>query len=272
MKPWSKTTFGFRQIGCTLAVVLAAAALAAVFFVAPTERTMGPAQKIVYVHVAMAWLALAGFLLVAGASVVYLVRRDLRYDDWALAAAELGWLCCGLTLVTGSLWARAAWGTWWTWDPRLTAAFILWCIYSGYLVLRSNVEAPHQRARVAAVLAVVGALDVPLVVMATRWFRGIHPASPGMEPLMRVVLLLGVLGFTAFFAMLLTRRRAQIRLERLLACLEQQVEAGPPFGAGLLTPPTSRHGMWHGQETVPQRLVPQRSGRPSSIRDPRGSS
>lgn len=210
---------------CPLAsVLLVAAALAAIFFVAPTERTMGVAQKIVYLHVAVAWLGLVGFILVAVTGLGYLVRRNLAWDRWSLAAAELGWMCCGLTLVTGSLWAHEAWGTWWTWEPRLTAAFILWAIYSGYLILRASVEDPHQKARVAAVLAIVGVLDVPLVVMATRWFRGIHPVSPEMEPSMHGVLLLSVVAMTALFAVLVVRRGRQLRLEAAVEAIEDRME------------------------------------------------
>jgi heme exporter protein C len=207
-----------------LATGLLAAALLAVFLYAPTEKTMQQAQRILYVHVSVAWLALMGFAVVAGAGLAYLLRRDLSCDQWSQAAAELGWLCCGLTLLTGSLWARAAWLTWWTWDPRLTSSFVLWLIYSGYLVARAHVEDPHRRARVGAVLAVVGMLDVPLVVVAAYWFRGMHPAMPGMEPPMRTVLLLSVIGFTTFFVMLFLRRRAQLRLESRIALLEQRIE------------------------------------------------
>jgi heme exporter protein C len=128
-----------------------------------------------------------------------------------------------LTLVTGSLWARAAWGVWWTWEPRLTATFVLWAIYAGYLLLRAGVEDPHRKARLAAVLAVVGALDLPLVIMATRWFRGIHPASPAMEPSMRAVLATSIVAFTALFAVLVVRRRAQLDLAGKLDSLEARL-------------------------------------------------
>lgn len=206
-----------------LAAGLMAAAIPAIFLLAPTEQTMGDAQRIVYVHVAMAWLGLVGLLLAAGGGIAYLARRELACDHWAQAAAELGWLCCGLTLVSGSLWAKAAWNTWWCWDPRLTTAFILWTIYSGYLIVRTSIEDPHRRARLSAVLAIVGTLDVPLVVMATRWFRGIHPASPQMEPAMRAALLLSVVAFSALFGVLLVRRRRQLELQRRIAQLEQQI-------------------------------------------------
>ncbi len=180
---------------------------------APREETMGDSQRILYIHVSMAWLGLVGFVAMAGAAAAYLVRRNLDWDHWSKSAGELGWLCSTLTLITGSLWARAAWGTWWTWEPRLLTAFILWALYSGYLMIRSAIADPHQRARLSAVVAILGVFDVPLVVMATRWFRGIHPVSPEMDPGMRSVLLLTVVSCTALFATLLACRRRQVQLE-----------------------------------------------------------
>jgi heme exporter protein C len=214
----------YGALSSVLVLVLLAAAILGIFVYAPTEATMGHVQRIVYVHVAVAWLGLAGFLVMAPAGVLYLVRRDLAWDRWSQAAGELGWLSSGLTLVTGSLWAHEAWGTWWTWEPRLTAAFVLWAMYSGYLIVRAGVEDPHHRARLGAVLAILALADVPLVLMATRWFRGIHPVSPEMDPKMRLVLLVSVTGFSALFALLLARRRAQLHLESLLASLEQEAE------------------------------------------------
>ena len=201
---------------------LLALAIWAIFLFAPTEQTMGQAQRIVYVHVSVAWLGLLGLLVMAASGTGYLVRRNLTWDHWLQAAGELGWLCCGLTLITGSLWAHEAWGTWWEWDPRLTTSFILWAIYSGILIVRASVEDPHRRARIGAVLAILGTLDTPLVVMATRWFRGLHPVSPQMEPTMRIALLISVIGFSALFATLLVRRRGQLNLERLTGELQRQ--------------------------------------------------
>jgi heme exporter protein C len=148
----------------------------------------------------------------------------LKWDHWFQAANEIGWLCSGLTLATGALWAREAWGSCWEWEPRLTTAFILWAIYSGILLVRSGLEDPHRRARVGAVLAVLGGLDVPLVVMATRWFRGLHPVAPEMTPLMRLTLLISVVGFTVFFVWLAGWRRAQLDLESRTAELQRQTE------------------------------------------------
>ena len=199
--------------------------IASVIGLAPTEATMGHSQRVLYVHVSVAWLSLIGFIVVAVSGLLYLLRRDLRWDQWAQASAELGWLCACLTLVTGSLWAHAAWGTWWTWDPRLVTSFILWALYGGYLVSRGNLDDPHSRARVAAVLAIVGVLDVPLVIMATRWFRAIHPVSPKMEPSMRLALMLTVAGFTALTALLVVCRRDQLQLESVLGELERASES-----------------------------------------------
>ena len=147
----------------------------------------------------------------AAAGALYLRTRNRAWDQWSQAAAELGWLCCGLTLATGSLWAHAAWGTWWTWDPRLTATFILWMIYSGCLILRSQVDDPRRRARLSAVFALVGTLDVPLVIVAARWFRGIHPPTVTMEPAMRMALGASIVAFTVLFCVLLAWRRSRLR-------------------------------------------------------------
>ena len=200
-----------------------AATILAIFFVAPTEATMGDAQRIMYVHVSVAWLALLGMVVAAATGLVYLARRDMAWDQWSQSAAELGWLCATLTLVTGSLWASAAWNTWWTWDPRLTTALILWAIYSGILLVRASLEGPHHRARISAVLAIVGLADVPMIVMATRWFRGMHPVSPAMQLQMRLVLVSSALAFATFFGVLFVLRRKQLGLEGLLGLLEQQI-------------------------------------------------
>jgi len=184
-----------------------------------------------YVHIAVAWLALLGFIAMSACGVGYLLTRNLNWDQWSQATGEIGWLCSTLTLVTGSLWAHAAWGTWWTWDPRLVTSFILWALYSGNLILRNGLGDDHQRARLCAVLAIIGVADVPLVVMATRWFRGIHPVSPQMEPSMRYVLLASVIGLTAMMTLLLVRRRTQLQLENRVAQFQMRIEE---YESGLL--------------------------------------
>ncbi len=117
-----------------------------IFFVAPTEATMGDVQRIIYLHVSVAWCGLASMLVTACCGAMYLARRRLEWDSWSQAAAEVGCLCATLTLMTGSAWAHEAWGTWWTWEPRLTSSFVLWIMYAGLLLIRSSIEDPRRRA------------------------------------------------------------------------------------------------------------------------------
>jgi heme exporter protein C len=203
-----------------LTTCLVFASMWMIFFVAPTEATMGDVQRIVYIHVAVAWCGLLGCLAMGFCGAMFLVRRSLEWDFWSQAAGEVGWLCSTLTLVTGSAWAHEAWGTWWTWEPRLTSSLVLWIIYAGLFLVRSSIEDPYGRARIVGVLAVVGTSDVPLVLMATRWFRGVHPVTPEMDPRMRLVLLASVISFTALFAWLAAVRRRQLEVSERTAQLE----------------------------------------------------
>lgn len=196
------------------------AALLMAMQLAPMEQSMGQVQRILYIHVSVAWLGLLGFATMGVCAMGYLYRHNLAWDHGSQAANEVGWLCSSLTLLTGSFWAHAAWGTWWTWDPRLTTSFVLWTLYSGCLIVRGSLPESHQTARITSTLAILGLLDLPLVIMATRWFRGIHPVSPEMEPMMRLTLLLNLVGFTLFFGLLFMRRRNQLQTERILQKLE----------------------------------------------------
>lgn len=200
--------------------VLVLAALWLIFFVAPTEDTMGDVQRIIYLHVAVAWCGLAAMIALGLCGGAYLVSRQLSWDFWAQALCEVGCLCTFLTLVTGSAWAHEAWGTWWTWEPRLTSSLVMWIMYCGMLLIRSSAEEPHRRARIGAVLAIIGIGDVPLVLMATRWFRGVHPVSPDMDPTMRNVLFASLISFTVLFAYLATMRRRQLEIADQVAELE----------------------------------------------------
>jgi len=209
-------------------------ALLLIFWIAPTEATMGQVQKILYLHVSVAWCGLAGCLTMGVCGTIYLARRRLVWDHAARAAAEVGWLCSSLTLVTGSLWAHDAWGVWWTWEPRLTSSFVLWLIYAGMFVVRGGIDDPHRRARTAALLSVVAICDVPLVIVATRWFRGVHPVSPEMDPGMRAVLVTAVLSFTVLFGLIAFQRGRQLDLADRVAELEagQDVDYdAPTYGA-----------------------------------------
>ena len=224
MSPLHRESSRAEVIFDLLVAGLMLTAIAGLAIVAPTESSMGQTQRILYVHVSVAWFSLLSFGVMALTGMLYLWHRDLKWDAWAHAAGEVGWLCCSLTLVTGSLWAHSAWATWWTWDPRLTTMFILWMFYCGALLVRGSLRDPHHCARLSAVLATVGILDVPLVIMATRWFRGIHPVTPEMEPSMVVVLVICVVSFTMFLSILLLRRQVQLRLQQSLCDLRQQTE------------------------------------------------
>jgi heme exporter protein C len=195
-----------------------------IFHFAPREVSMGEPQRIVYLHVAVAWCGLAGCVIMGATAAIYLVRRTPAWDRWSQASGEIGWLCATLTLMTGSLWAHEAWNTWWTWEPRLTASLILWFVFAGYFLVRTSIDEPQRRARICAVLAIVAVADVPLVLMATRWFRGIHPVSPEMDSRMRLVLLLSVLIFSAFFTMLTVLRHRLLGIEARVAAAEHRAE------------------------------------------------
>ncbi len=135
----------------------------------------GVVQKIFYLHLPLAWWGLVSFFVVFCASLAYLFNRSVAMDALAAAAAELGVLFCGLALVSGSIWARAEWGHWWVWDPKLITTLIMWYIYAGYLVLRASSVAGERKGLVSAVLGVVAFLDVPLVFFATKLWGGVHP-------------------------------------------------------------------------------------------------
>ena len=211
----------FRAASVAVALLLAACGWL-IFVFAPQEVTMGDVQRVVYLHVAVAWCSLALCVAMGLSAALYLVRRSPSWDHWSQAAGELGWLCSSLTLATGSLWAHEAWNTWWTWEPRLTATLVLWIVFGGYFLVRSSIEEPDRRARLSAVLAILALADIPLVIMATRWFRGIHPAAPEMDPRMRLVLLSSVVCFSALFVLLLLLRRGQLALVAEVATLERR--------------------------------------------------
>jgi heme exporter protein C len=192
-----------------------------VFVAVPTDSFQGPVQRIFYVHMAM-WLAtFTAFGLVALASLMYLWRRNPEWDRRGRAAAELGLLFCTLGLATGSIWAKPIWGTWWTWDPRLTLTLILWMIYAAYLLLRTLSATAEQGAVLAAILGVSGIVDLYLINRAVYWWRSIHPAvivqregGSGLEdPLMRLTLLITMLAFFLLFLWLLRLRVRSARLQ-----------------------------------------------------------
>jgi heme exporter protein C len=201
----------------TLALMLAA--LYMVFVYVPTEADQGIVQRIFYFHVPCAWVAFASFALVAIAGIFYLWLGQQVWDDLGYAAAETGMVFCTLVLITGSLWAKPIWGTWWTWDSRLTTTFILWLLYGGYLMLRAMGDDTPQIARFGAVIGIVAAADVPVIIVSVRLWRTIHPAvlimrqgGHGLEdPRMVVTLLVSLAAFTVLFLWLMMLRVALLR-------------------------------------------------------------
>ncbi len=210
-RPAGGARAGAKTALAVLVVALLMAALLAAFFIAPTEVQMGDVQRIFYFHVATAWVAFLAFFVVFLASIVYLRTKAQRWDILAVSAAEIGIVFTTLTLVSGSVWARSAWGTYWTWEPRLTTTLMLWLIYVSYLLLRGMVEEPDRRAAFAAVFGIIGFVDVPIVFMSIRWWRTLHPQVVGsegfdMEATMLPALFLSVIAFTVFFVYLLLLR------------------------------------------------------------------
>lgn len=203
-----------RVIG-VLALLNIAIGLWMALFYAPMERTMGDAQRIFYFHVPSAWIGFLAFFVVFVASIMFLIKRERRWDALALSAAEIGVVFTTLVLLTGPLWARKAWGVFWVWDARLTTTLILWLIYIGYLMLRATAET-ERRARFAAVLAIIGFLNVPLIFVSVQIWRTMHPqlivTEPGgLAPQMTQTLMVCLLSFTWLFAYLLIQR---VRLEQ----------------------------------------------------------
>ena len=211
----------------TVALMLAASGL--VFLYAPQERVMGEVQRVFYFHVAAGWVGGLAFLVTAIAGGIYLGTGRRKWDQVAVASVEIGMVFALINIVSGSIWARPVWNTWWTWDPRLVTATIMELIYAAYLMLRQGIEDPERRARFAAVYGIVGFISVPITFFSIRFFRTIHPVVIGssdpsakgdfnMTPPMVQTLIFSVLTFTVLYLDLLWHR---LRLERLADKVEQ---------------------------------------------------
>ena len=196
---------------------------------APTELVMGDVQRVFYFHIGTAWTALLGFILAAVFSVIYLIKKDLKWDRYQVAAIEVSLVFFFITIVLGSIWARPAWNTWWTWDPRLTTAAVTELIYIAYFMLRQGIDDPDRRARFGAVYALVGGISAPITFFAIRLFRTIHPVVIGganaeaeggfaMTADMRVAFFFALFAFTVIFVDMYWNR---IRLGNLQEKVEQ---------------------------------------------------
>ena len=215
---------GERVLG-VLALAGVAATLIMALWVTPPDAEQGDVFRLIYVHVPSAWLAYLAFSVVFAASVAYLRTKRTRWDRLAAASAEVGVVFTALTLVIGSIWAKPVWGTWWTWDPRLTTTAVMLLIYVGYLAVRRLPDSPARRARWAAVVGVVGFVDVPIVHLSVTWWRSLHQGptvrllgKSTIAPIMLAALLVGVFAFTLLYLYLMTLRLRVGRLEdRLVA-------------------------------------------------------
>ena len=204
-----------------------AVAIYMVFLYAPTEKSMGEVQRIFYFHVSSAWIAFLAFFIVMIASVGYLITGKTCWDMWAHSSAEVGTLFCTLILVTGPLWAKPVWNTWWTWDMRLTTSLILWLMYVGYLMLRAQVKG-ERGAKYAAVFGIIAFIDVPFVYFSIRWWRTLHPApviagkaGSGLAPEMLMTLFFCLGTFLCLFIYLLQHRIALMQMNIELDAIRQ---------------------------------------------------
>ena len=209
-----------RALGWLSAIGLATGLVMA-FGVAPREVSQGNVQRIMYVHPPLAWVAYVAFAVVALASIAYLVRRRPAADRLAHASAEVGVVFTGLAIATGSIWGKPTWGTWWTWDARLTSVAILFVMYVGYLLLRGTIEDRERAARYCAVLGIVAALDMPLVHFSVYWWRTLHQPPSLMKPggftgssAILWPLLVNLAAFTLLYVYLVAKRARLLRAER----------------------------------------------------------
>jgi len=213
-----------------ITLVLGLVTLAGAFLFAPADSIQGDVQRIFYIHVPMALCAYLAAGLVAAAGLLFLVTRRVVWDVMARCSAECAVLFTTLVLITGSLWGKPVWGTWWTWDARLTSTLMLWFIFVGYLMLRSYIGDTERAARYSVVVGVLGAIDIPLVHVSVEWWRTLHPqgildsasGSPALPGSMLVVFAVGTLTMLCMFGLLMMLR---IRLEMLryrVTALEQE--------------------------------------------------
>jgi heme exporter protein C len=210
-----------RVLGLSSLLLLAVATYG-IFFVARPILGEGDAGRILYFHVPMAWVAFLAFFVVFAASIAYLRTHNERWDHLGRASAEVGLVFTSLVLITGAIWGYPIWGTWWSWDPKLTTTLILWFMYLAYVMVRGYAE-PPRGPRYAAVVGIVAFFDVPIVYMSSYWWRTLHPpAALGplaqQQPSASIVwlLMVSLLAFTVFYAFLV---RVRVEIDESEAAL-----------------------------------------------------
>jgi heme exporter protein C len=212
-----------------LALMLVPAVLVLILFFTPVEAVMGPVQKVFYFHISAAWAGMLSFILGAVAGAGYLLTRRMSWDWLSAAAIEVGLVFAVIAILSGMIWARPIWNTWWVWDPRLTTTAIMALIYLAYFILRTGLTTPETRARLGAVYAILAVLTVPLTFFSIRLFRTIHPVviAPGggngsafsMTPRMLNALFASLFVFTILLAVLVWHR---YRLAQYIQDLSQE--------------------------------------------------
>jgi heme exporter protein C len=259
-RDWSRVDFGSWLV--PLALLTGALGLATVFgafIYAPTDAIQGDVQRIFYIHAPMAMIAYVAGGVVALAGLVYLKTRNMFWDVIARCSAEIAVLFTTLVLITGSLWGKPVWGTWWSWDARLTTTLILWFIYVGYLMLRSYIGEPERAARYSVLVGLLGAIDIPLVHVSVEWWRTLHPqgiidsasGSPALPGSMLLVFALGTLTmFLLYFLLMGLRVHLELTREAVTRIEEQRIEdADLALPAPLPTTPAERRAL----DAAPQR-------------------
>jgi len=221
-----------RMILAFVAIAFVIAGAYASFFIAPTERTMGDIQRIFYFHVGSAWAGMDAFFVCFIANLLYVWKRQEKYDALGVSCAEVGLVLTTVVLITGPIWAHPVWGIWWTWDARLTSTFVLWLLYISYLLLRSLIEEPDRRALLSSLFGIFAFIDVPLVFFSIRWWRTQHPApvimggvGSGLDPTMNKVFFFNVLAMHVFAAFLIVERYVLERTKHEFDLLQREAEA-----------------------------------------------
>ncbi len=186
-----------------------------VFMWVPTEQNLGVSQRIFYVHVPLGWIGMVSIFVVGIASVIHLLTKKNLWDAIAYSAAELGVIFATLILITGAVWAKPVWGVWWSWDPKLTTTLILWFVYVGYLMVRSFSPRGSQGRRYASVVALLGAIDAPIIYLASIWWRTAHPnlnigplaeSDSDLDSKMFITFFVSLITFTIFYVYVMLER------------------------------------------------------------------
>ena len=210
---------------------LAVATLYITFFYAEREKVMGDVQRIFYFHAPAGIVCFLAFFVTFVASIAYLVTRRKIWDIIGHASTEIGLTLTSIVLITGPLWARPVWGTYWTWEARLTTTLILWLIYMGYLLVRRYTDNPDQQARFAAVVGIIGFLDVPIVYWSVSWWRGHLPlvlkvsGGGGLAPHMKTTFLMGIFTYLVLYTCLMVLRVPLGRAEEELRWLREKASS-----------------------------------------------